>query len=302
MFQFLLFSLSEGTLSLWRSRMLNLLSIGTIMFAMFILGSFIFVALNLRNLTINWQEQIQFNIFLKDAITPAEQQQLQSFLNEHLLVETAVFLSKEDARKKFEKDFEGYAEASAELQENPFPASFQVALLKGIEKDAFQTLRTNLEQFKGIDEIFYDEEIFKRLTFFANLIQMAGWFFGSIMVFSSIFSISNVLKLTFFTRREEVDIMKLVGASRSYIRGPFIVEGVLQGLVGALFGVVLVFMGYVFLTYYLGSSEESIFSNLELVFIPFTWLITLILAGGFSGLLGSLFSLNQFLEEHIRYQ
>lgn len=302
MFQFLFFSLSEGTLSLWRSRVLNLLSIGTIMFAMFILGSFIFVALNLRNLTINWQEQIQFNIFLDDAITPAQQQQLESFLKEHLLVESSVFLSKQAAKEKFEQDFQGYAEASASLDENPFPASFQISLLKGTEQAAFKEMRTQLNRFEGIDEIFYDEEIFKRLNFFANLIQMAGWFFGTIMVFSSIFSISNVLKLTFFTRREEVDIMKLVGASRAYIRGPFIVEGVLQGLVGATFGVVLVFLGYLALGYYLTHNSESLFSNLQLVFIPISWLVVLVLAGGFSGLLGSLFSLNQFLEEHIRYQ
>lgn len=302
MLQFLLFSLSEGTLSLWRSRMLNLLSIGTIMFAMFILGSFIFIALNLRNLTINWQEQIQFNIFLDDGIREAERNQLQDFLNQHLLVDNATYLSKNAARRLFQEDFKGYADAATALKENPFPASFQVTLLKGTEQAAFEEMRTTLTTFNGIDEIFYDEEIFKRLNFFASLIQLAGWFFGSIMVFSSIFSISNVLKLTFFTRREEVDIMKLVGASRAYIRGPFIVEGVLQGLVGATFGVLLVFAGYLALIYSLSHNPESLFSNLDLTFIPLSWLGFLICAGGFSGLLGSLFSLNQFLEEHIRYQ
>lgn len=302
MLQFLLFSLSEGTLSLWRSRMLNLLSIGTIMFAMFILGSFIFVALNLRQLTINWQEQIQFNIFLDDAIQETELDQLQTYLGQHNLVAVANYLSKDAARNKFREDFKGYAEAADTLTNNPFPASFQVSLLKGTDQAAFEEMRQMLVSFNGIDEIYYDEEIFKRLNFFASLIQMAGWFFGSIMVFSSIFSISNVLKLTFFTRREEVDIMKLVGASRAYIRGPFIVEGVLQGLVGATFGVLLATAGYLTLSSYLNHHPQSIFSNLELTFLPIHWLLFLIIAGGFSGLLGSLFSLNQFLEEHISYQ
>jgi len=302
MFQFLFFSISEGTLSLWRSRVLNLLSIGTIMFAMFILGSFVFVALNLKKLTIDWQKQIQFNIFLDDGISQAERAQMEAFLNESLVVESATFLSKEDASKQFQTDFRGYADAASSLSENPFPASFQVTLLPGIDQKAFRDLRTQLETFGGIDEIYYDEEIFRRLTFFANLIQMAGWFFGSIMVFSSIFSISNVLKLTFFTRRDEVDIMKLVGASRAYIRGPFIVEAVLQGLIGAALGVFLVFCGFLTLRYSLHNNPESIFSHLDLVFLPFSWLIFLVGAGGLSGLFGSLFSLNQFLEEHIRYQ
>ena len=302
MLQFLFFSISEGMLSLWRSRVLNLLSIGTIMFAMFILGSFVFVALNLKKLTIDWQKQIQFNIFLDDSITQAERAQLEAFLNENLVVESAKFLSKEEASQQFQTDFKGYADAAISLSENPFPASFQVTLLQGIDQAAFRELRTKLETFDGIEEIYYDEEIFKRLTFFANLIQMAGWFFGSIMVFSSIFSISNVLKLTFFTRRDEVDIMKLVGASRAYIRGPFIVEAVLQGLIGAALGVFLVFSGYLALRYSLHNDPESIFSHLDLAFLPFSWLLFLVGAGGLSGLLGSLFSLNQFLEEHIRYQ
>jgi len=118
----------------------------------------------------------------------------------------------------------------------------------------------------------------------------------------AIFTISNVLKLTFFTRREEVDIMKLVGASRAYIRGPFIIEGVLIGLIGSFFGVLLVFAGYFGLQTYLDGRPELFLGNLEIVFLPFKWVVFLVAAGGISGFLGSLISLHQFLEEHISYQ
>lgn len=302
MLQFLYFSFTEGLTSLWRSRMLNLLSIGTIMFAMFILGSFIFVAFNLKRMTVNWQEQIQFNVFLQDAITKPQVADLKNYLNQSMIVDEAHYLSKEAAQKRFESEFEGYREVAETLDENPFPASFQVSLLKGIGRDSFHQLRAGLKSFEGIEEIYYDEEIFQRLDFFANLVQVAGWFFGGIMVFSSIFSISNVLKLTFFTRREEVDIMKLVGASRSYIRGPFIVEAMLQGFLGSVSGLALVYLGHMLLAMYVTNEPQSILSHLHFAFLPISWVCALIVSGILSGFLGSLFSLNQFLEEHISYQ
>ena len=302
MLRYLSFALWEAVTSLWRSRVLNFLSIGTIMFAMFILGSFIFVAINLKKITIDWREQIQFNIFLKDEIEPSGIKEIESFLKDSFYVDLAQFISKENARQRFEKTFSTYKEVLNSMDDNPFPASFQVSLLKGIGKETFHKLKLELEKFPMVEEIYYDEEIFKRLEFFANLIQLAGWFFGGIMVFSSIFTISNVLKLTFFTRREEVDIMKLVGASRAYIRGPFIVEGVLIGIVGAVLGLTLVYGGFWVFKTYLNQNPEFFVGNLSIVYLPYQWMFFLLMTGTLSGLLGSLISLHQFLEEHISYQ
>ncbi len=301
-YRYITFAFWEAVTSLWRSRILNALSIGTIMFAMFILGSFVFVGVNLKKITVDWQEQIQFNVFLNDQVTEEQTAAIETMLKDSFMVDRAVFISKEDARLRFGDDFEGYNEVVTALEANPFPASFQVFLLKGVGDESFDKLKKDLKDLGGIENIYYDEEIFSRLSFFAELIQLAGWFFGSIMIFSAIFTISNVLKLTFFTRREEVDIMKLVGASRAYIRGPFIVEGVLIGLVGAILGVFLVYVGYFLLTMYIQNKPEFFVGNLEVVFLSYRWVLFLIMAGGASGFLGSLISLHQFLEEHISYQ
>ena len=302
MLRYLNFALWEAVTSLWRSRVLNFLSVGTIMFAMFIMGSFIFIGLNLKKVTIDWQDQIQFNIFLIDDIADSDRDGIREILESSMVVDRVVYLSKQDARERFEGDFPSYGEDARGLDENPFPASFQVFMMKGAGREAFKQVSTALSAVSGIEEIYYDEEIFKRLKFLAGLIQLAGWFFGSIMIFSSIFTISNVLKLTFFTRREEVDIMKLVGASRAYIRGPFIIEGVLIGLLGAFLGVVMVYFGFLGLTSYLDRNTDFFLGDLNIVFLSFRWVVLLIVAGGLSGLLGSLFSLHQFLEEHISYQ
>ena len=301
MLRYLNFALWEAVSSLWRSRVLNLLSIGTVMFAMFILGSFVFVGINLKEVTVNWQDQIQFNLFLKDEVTELQVAEFREFLVANPNINEIEFISREEARFRFDSDFSGYRKVVSALDENPFPASFQISMVKGTERVVFDNLRTALQEMDGVEEIYYDQEIFKRLNFFANLIQLAGWFFGGIMIFSSIFTISNVLKLTFFTRREEVDIMKLVGASRAYIRGPFIIEGLLIGVLGSTLGVMLVYLGYLGLRYYLNHAEEIIAANVNIVFLSPNWIGLLVLSGGISGLLGSLISLHQFLEEHISY-
>ena len=302
MLRYLSFAIWEATVSLWRSRVLNLLAVGTIMFAMFILGSFVLVGINLQKITVNWRNQIQFNVFLDDAIEEGEILAIQGVMEANLVVKQVDFISKKQALELFGQDFSAYGGAVQALDINPFPASFQVSLLPGTAETQFEALKTALGVHPGVDEIFYDEEIFKRLDFFIRLIRLAGWFFGSIMVASSIFSISNVLKLTFFTRREEVDIMKLVGASRAYIRGPFIVEGILIGLLGSLCGVLMVYLGHVLLRTYVADAEPFLMASLEPVFLPLQWLLILVSAGALSGFLGSLFSLHQFLEEHISYQ
>ncbi len=302
MWRYLSFAFWEAASSLWRSRVLNLLSIGAIMFAMFILGSFVFVGLNLKKLTIDWQEQIQFNVFLSDEIAAEERDAVAALLDGSLFVAEAVFISKAEALERFGQDFAGYREAARAMDDNPFPASYQVTLLKGVGGESFDKLRLELRAMAGVDDVYYDEEIFQRLEYFAELIQLAGWFFGGIMIFSSIFTISNVLKLTFFTRREEVDIMKLVGASRAYIRGPFIIEGVLIGICGATLGVFILFLSYAALRLYLTRNEAMLMGGLDLAFLSGRWILLLLAAGAVSGLIGSLVSLRQFLEEHISYQ
>lgn len=301
MLRYFMFAVTEALTSLWRSRVLNLLSIGTVMFAMFILGSFVFVGLNLKAITIDWQDQIMFNVFLQDDVSNVERNEINVVLEKAVFVDQVAFISKEDAKARFGRDFTAYGDVLEGVGDNPFPASFQVTLLQGVGKTSFEKLRDELGELKGIEEIYYDEEIYRRLDTFAGLIQLAGWFFGTIMIFSSIFTISNVLKLTFFTRREEVDIMKLVGASRAYIRAPFIVEGVLIGLLGSILAVLLVLVGHLLVQGYI-TDKNFLFGNLNLKFLPVRWILVLIFSGAVSGLMGSLISLNQFLEEHISYQ
>jgi len=301
MIRYLFFSFSEAFTNLWRSRVLNLLSIGTIVLAIFLMGSILFVGINLKRMTVGWENEVKFHVFLEDDISEPDLKHLLQLLDGHLKVQDHLYLSKQDAKSRFQTNFKSYRDITDSIESNPFPASIQVTMVTGSKGRDFQRLRDDLTQNPGIEEIYYDQDVFERLKFAANLINMAGWFFGGMLIFASVFTISNVLKLTFFTRREEVDIMKLVGASRAYIRGPFIVEGVLQGLLGSFVGILILGGAYLSLLGYLHTHQQSLIGQLDVQFLTTPWLFILLLCGTLSGFIGSLVSLSQFLEEHISY-
>jgi len=302
MYKYLVFSLSEALTNLWRSRFLNLLSIGTIGFAVFTLSMFLFLGQNLKKLSLSWESHIQFQIFLKNDIATDQRLEIQRYLDQHLSVQQTQYLSQEEARQRFQLSFKGYEGLSEQMSYNPFPASFSVHLLPGTQDEVIDTMFQDIQSFKGIEEVAYNRDIYEKLGFFANLFQFAGWFFGGIMIFASVFTISNVLKLTFFTRREEVDIMKLVGASHAYIRGPFIFEGLFQGLLGAILGMAIAFSGVLLLRYYLNLHPEIFLSHVDLTFLGLRWALVLATMGCLAGILGSVFSLKEFLHEHISYE
>jgi len=302
MMKYLTFTLSEALTNLWRSRVLNMLSIGTIGFSMFTLSMFLFLGQNLKKVSVSWASHIQFQMFLRDDIETDNRLLIHEFLEQQLTVQKVQYLSKEEARQRFQLSFKGYEEVNEKLSFNPFPASFSVHLIQGTGEETLEDLFKQLQKMKGIEDITYNRDVYEKLGFFANLFNMAGWFFGGIMIFASIFTISNVLKLTFFTRREEVDIMKLVGASHATIRGPFIFEGLFQGLLGSVMGLSFAYIGVLMLRNYLNQHPEIFLSHIELVFLGPIWVFFLIVAGCTAGMLGSLFSLKEFLHEHISYE
>jgi cell division transport system permease protein len=269
---------------------------------MFTLGLFLFLGQNLKQFSQQWEGHIQFQLILKDSFSPEDRQSLETALQEEPAVHRWQWISKTEARSRFELNFQGFQEVLAALPENPFPASISIHLNEGVAEDVFSGIRENLLRRDGVETLIYNRELFEKLHFLAQLLQSAGWFFGGVMILASIFTISNVLKLTFFSRKEEVDIMKLVGASYGFIQGPFIFEGLFQGLLGSFTGIAGVLGAGWFLSDFLKSHPEFFFSHLAIAPLSFNWIIILLGTGALSGVLGALFSIHQFLHQHIAYE
>jgi len=238
------YAFDEALASLWRGRRSGALSTATIAVALFVLGAFLITTSNLQRLGREWSNSAQLSVYLTDGVTAAERAAIERTLAPGSVVASVQFVSKADALARFKKTFSDLTSTIDGLGENPLPASFEVQLLGGANS-AVDLLVAELRQLPGVADVRYDREWLARLVAAIDVIRLVGGVLGVMLTLAAALTVANVVRLGLYARRDELDIMELVGAPRAYVRGPFVMEGTLQGGLGAL--VALVALGVVFL-------------------------------------------------------
>ena len=239
------YAFDEAMLSLWRGRQSGLLSTGTIALALFVLGGFLLVTANLDRLGVEWSRAAELSIYLKDDVTPAERRAVELAVAPSDVVAAHEYVSKADALARFKQTFSDLSAAMDTLGENPLPASIEVRLRPGTGASAnVDLLAAKVRQLPGVADVRYDRQWLARLVSAIGIIRGVGLVLGTVLTFAAALTVANVVRLALYARRDELDIMQLVGAPQAYIRGPFVMEGVMQGGIGAL--VALVVLGSAF--------------------------------------------------------
>src|SRR5258708_626748 len=229
----LLYFFQEALTSLWRSRLINALSVGTIAVSLFVLGAFLAVASNLNQVVTRWTQKVQVIFYLEDRIEDRIRQSLEDRLKEDPAVQGVVLVGRAEALERFRALFRDLRSLPEDLGENPFPASLEVSLRPGHEVSAeVQRLVHAYEKAPGVQEVQYDLLWIERLATGARLVRGVGTFLGGILVLAGVFTISNVIRLTVYARQDELDIMRLVGATHAHGKRPFIVEAIIQAALG----------------------------------------------------------------------
>jgi cell division transport system permease protein len=282
---------SEALTSLWRSRMVNAVSIGTIAVSLFVLGAFLTVASALSGLVTRWTETVQVIVYLEDATPILVRESLENRLRQDPAVASFQFVSREEALARFRGMFRDLSSLPEDLGENPFPASLEVNLRPERQSAVeVERLAKALTGVPGVREIQYDLLWIERLSTGVRLVRLVGAFLGGILVLAAVFTISNVIRLTIYAREDELDIMRLVGATRAYVKGPFVAEGVIQGGLGGLAASLLLWTALAWLSRDLQVSDLLPHATLSLS----PALAVLLVAGGMVvGLAGSLMSLSR---------
>jgi cell division transport system permease protein len=183
-------------------------------------------------------------------------------------------------------------ELTANLASNPLPASFDVVPLRGEDTEAI-AISVQKAKLPAVDTVRYGKEVSQRILQIARGIQVVFGIIVIILLAASTVLIANTIRLSIFARRREIEVMKLVGASNWYVRGPFMLEGVLTGLAGSLAAVFLLFLGReVAVPQILGHIQD----DPDVRAMAFTWTATILVAGGLAiGALGSGLTLRRFL-------
>lgn len=282
----------EALTSLWRSRLINALSVGTMAVSLFVLGAFLTVASNLNEVVARWTRKVQVTFYLDDKVEDRIRGMLVDRLKDHAAVDTVEMVSREQALERFRALFHDLRSLPEDLGDNPFPAAIEVTLKSDHQTPAeVRQLVRDFEHAPGVEEAQYDLLWIERLSTAIRLVRGLGAFLGGILVLAGVFTISNVIRLTVYARQDELDIMRLVGATRAYVTGPFVVEGMLQGALGGAISVAMLWVA--FRVFARDAVAASDLLGRAVVFLPPTVCIAIVLGGMAVGIVGSLISLGR---------
>ncbi len=281
------YSIEEALASLWRGRRSGSLSTATIALALFVLGAFLLVTANLQQLADQWSSGAELSVYLTDAVTDAQQHAIESALAPSDLVASREFVSKTDALARFKHTFADLASTADTLGDNPLPASYEVRLRPNAGGDgSVDQLAARVRALDGVADVRYDRQWIARLLAAVGVVRGVGVALGLLLTIAAALTVANVVRLALYARRDELEIMQLVGAPEVYVRGPFVLEGVLQGGIGAVSALAL--LGALFLALrgrYLVPLAAAV--NLPSIrFLPLDLCILLVLGGMAVGCLG----------------
>jgi len=203
------------------------------------------------------------------------------------------YISKEDAFESLMTDLGSQKDILSAIETNPLPASYVVKLTdsKNIHKMA-----DSIAKFNHVEEVEYGKGVTEKLLIFTSIFRKAGLIILGFLVFSSILIISNIIKITVYTRKNEIEIMSLAGATAWFIRWPFIIAGFLQGFISAIFAVSILYKTYFFTIDIIGKNIPFltiVWDKIELLPVG----LAIVMLGSFIGIIGSLFSVGRYLND-----
>ena len=272
----------SGFVGFWRNAYVSIASIFVMMVALFVVGTALFVDQLLTASLQNIQSRVDINVYFATTAPTEEILQLQERLEQLPEVASVTYTSREQALAQYRERNRNEAaaiQALEELDENPLGASLAVQARETAQYEGVAQFLDEQEQFAGIINAvnFADNrEAIERLTAIINAVESATFIVMLILVVASVLITFNTIRLAIYTTREEIGVMRLVGASNMYIRGPFMLQGVMYGVLAGLLALLLLYP----MTLWLGPRTEAFFEfNLHDYFMTDLMLITAVIVG-----------------------
>jgi cell division transport system permease protein len=236
--------LGEAFVGLRRNLLMTVAVILSVMVSLTLGGAAYLLNQQVNLATDDWIDKVEVSIFLCNErscgvdITPDQQEQLLADLQGQPIVEEVFFESQEDAYERFQVMFRDDPDVAGVVEPDSLPASFRVKL---VDPEQFEVIAQQFEAYPGVEEVVDQQELLTDLLQFIRYIRVAALGVAGIQLVAAGVLIANTIRMAAFARREQTSIMKLVGASNWYVRLPFVLEGMIAGALGALFGWLLLF-------------------------------------------------------------
>jgi cell division transport system permease protein len=282
--------------SVWELLWTHMLTSVTMALSLFVFGAFMLAQENFAALLKGWGDQLQINAYVAKDISAADIQSLQERIRSYPEVAGVRHISQEQAWTDFQAALGAQSGVLEGLPRDVLPASFEITV-RPTFRDAPQVegLASRIKNEKGITGVEYAQDWVERMSLVLLAFEWAKWLFSGILFLTSYFIVSSTVKLAILARKEEIEIMQLVGASRAIIEAPFVMEGMIQGTVGGALSIGGLWVGYQIMRNQMPLVFTLFGSTNSLQFLDFPSVALMIAIGCVLGAAGSLFSLRRFL-------
>ena len=290
------YNVKQGFLQIFRNRGMSIASIFSILAMLLILGMFFVITMNINLFTeVVKQDYDQIEVFLLDDTDKAEAEQLMAQIRTHEGVTDVEYRSKSEALKILKERWGESGYLLDSLGKNPLPASILISVESLDNAGPVAAYAGTLD---GIEDVQYYQETVEKLTKITNFLQIGALIIMAFLIVVSVVVVSNTVKLTVFARAKEIRIMKYVGATNWFIRGPFLAEGIIIGMLAALISTGLITLIYKELIAAIGPQVLAIVSMplISTQYMTGNMLIIFLALGMSIGACGSIISMRKFLD------
>jgi cell division transport system permease protein len=291
----LLYIVREGFSGFRRAKLSMTAAIATICVSLLLLGSFFILVLNANTVVESLREKVEMEAFLADYVTPIETSIVRDSIAALAGVREVRYVSKDSAAKIFKEEFG--EDIDRVLDFNPLPASIKIFLKDGYRNAAAaEAIYEAVKGIRGVEDVIYRKTLLEMLDKRATTFLWIVFGIGMFITLSSVFLVANTIRLAIYAKRKIIQTMKLIGATKSFVRGPFILEGLMQGFLGGALAAGVLFLVFEYLAGWI--SVELV----DFVHVNPMYYGVVVLAGCLLGFLGSAISIRRFISESVVHE
>lgn len=276
-------------------RFLNSVTIITIAISILIVSAFALFFVNANEIINSWKKGIKIMVYLKPDTPETKISELIRKIQHMDGIQDVRFISKNEAFQELKKQMKRQSSLFENLKENPLPDAFEILLKSSFQnQEKVEILATRIESLPQVDEVEYGQRWLGQFTNFFNLFRLTGYAMGSLFFMATLLIVANTIRLVLYSRRDEVEIMRLVGATDSFIKAPLYIQALIQGAFGGIIGLAVLFISFLLISSSMGQGISPGLFTIR--FLSPGALCGIILVSIFVGWIGCYLSLKQFLK------
>ncbi len=278
------------------NRFVNTLTVVTIALSVLIVSAFALFFINTAELINPWKQGARIMVYLKDQVPEKRIEPLLRQISGMYGVDHAAFISRQEGLERLRESMKRQPSLLENLKTNPLPDAFEIRMIPEVQSEAaMEVLANGLESLPEIAEVEYGQQWIGRVSSIVGLFRLGGYALGALFFAASVFIVANTVRLVLYSRRQEVEIMRLVGATDGFIKAPFYIEGLILGAAGGALGLGVLLAAFLFVS---ASLDQNLAGTLlKLRFLPLSTVALVLVGSMLVGWLGCYLSLRQFLSQ-----